>query len=125
MTQLGGWVQVKDENELREKYKFPFLPLEKFEQLYEVCSIHAAKKGLSGLSYSRREEVEEEMSDIESFEEYSQLIRQPLEDLQIYARRVRVRPAGYLHLEVTNILPKWPGKMFSYFYFFSIEIYSA
>ena len=93
-----------------QKYKFPRLPRSKFDQLYEVCSIHAAKKGLNSICYSRREEVDnEELSDIEAFEDYRALIREPLEDLEVFAKRVSRRPAGYRQLEGTNVLPEWPG----------------
>ena len=114
---MNGWEKVKDLKDLREKYNFPFLPRSKFEQLYEVCSIHAAKKGLNGICYTRREEVDEAISDVEDFEEYSELLRKPLEDLDVYARRVTVRPAGYLRLEASNILPEWPGKHIFILYF--------
>ena len=65
---------------------------------------------MNGICYTRREEVDANIEDIENFEEYSELLQKPLEDLDVYARRVRVRPAGYLRLEASNILPEWPGK---------------
>ena len=48
VTVLTGWETISKEDDLFNQHGFPFLPPEKFDQIYEVTgSIHCLRRGLS------------------------------------------------------------------------------
>ena len=70
-------------------------------------------KGVSAMSYSRVKEVQRDYPNIDTFEELVELMQDSLDDLEIFARRVSRKPAGYTNLEGIGVLPDWGGIFFS------------
>ena len=106
---LRSWTVVDDIQVLANKLKIPQLSAESFHQLYEISSsIHAFRKALSHSSYIRRFEVES-MENIENFKEYENLLKQPVEQFQIYTCRVTKPTAEYQKLVAKGVLTEWEG----------------
>ena len=104
---------MEDPEDLISVYNFPTVDETNFEQLFEVTSVHPLRKGVSTMSYSRVKEVQRDYPNIDTFEELVELMQDSLDDLEIFARRVSRKPAGYTNLEGIGVLPDWGGIFFS------------
>lgn len=103
---------MEDPEDLISVYNFPTVDETNFEQLFEVTSVHPLRKGISTMSYSRVKEVQRDYPNIETFDELVDLMQDSLDDLEIFARRVSRKPAGYSNLEGIGVLPDWGGIFF-------------
>ena len=104
---------MEDPEDLISVYNFPTVDETNFEQLFEVTSVHPLRKGVSTMSYSRVKEVQRDYPNIDTFEELVELMQDSLDDLEIFARRVSRKPAGYTNLEGIGVLPDLGGIFFS------------
>ena len=121
VTEKDGWIKVDDIDELTTVYNFPTVDETNFEQLYEVTSVHPLRKGVSSMSYSRTQEVYRNYPIIDTFEELVALMKDSLDDLEVYALRQSRKPAGYTQLEVKGVLPEWPGNAFNYVFLIKLS----
>ena len=64
------------------------------------------------MSYSRVKEVQRDYPNLETFEELVELMQGSLDDVEISARHVSRKPAGYTNLEGLGVLPDWAGILF-------------
>jgi hypothetical protein len=104
----GNWTDVENDEAAEDFYNFPQLPKECFSQLWELTTIHGARKGIAVSSHLRRKEVSNE-EEPESFEEYQELLSLPIHDLQVQVQRLEKASDSYKELEAQGILPPWPG----------------
>jgi hypothetical protein len=101
-----SWTNVETEDEAREL--FPQLPANKLKQLWELVSMHGAKKAHAVHSHLRRNEIVQE-EEPDTFEEFEELLKMPLENPKIQVLRLDNPPQSYLELEEEEILCQWPG----------------
>ncbi len=99
------------EDDITNVYGFPQLPPEKLSQLWEVTSIHGAKKASSVHSHLRKKEIvqTEEPTDIE---EYEELLSMRLEDPKIQVLRIEGETNKFTELIDEGIFQEWPGPGF-------------
>ena len=103
-----NWKKVKP-SEIWENYNIRQLNGTNFHQIAEIVhGIHASRKGVQVASQLRKREVHLKYEG-DDLEEYRKLIRQPLESLDVFVKRLNVKPAGYSALENMNVLPTWSG----------------
>ena len=95
-------------DDFHSQFTFPKLSKDTFDEIYEITtSIHALRKGQQVFSHMRKSEIESH--EIETYEEYAALLREPLEGLNVYYRKLTRPDKQYLELEGRGILPPWPG----------------
>jgi hypothetical protein len=104
----GNWTIVEDDLASEDFYNFPQLPKESFSQLWELTTIHGARKGIAVSSHLRRREVIDE-EEPESLEDYQELLSLRLKDPQVQVQRMEKASESYKELEAQGILPPWPG----------------
>ena len=99
------------EDDISNVYGFPQLPPEKLSQLWEVTSIHGAKKASSVHSHLRKKEIvqTEEPTDIE---EYEELLSMRLEDPKIQVLRIEGKTDKFTELVDEGLFEEWPGPGF-------------
>ncbi len=109
---MRGWKKVEHYKVLQEKYLFPKLTEDTFQQIYEVTSsVHALKKGLKVASNLRRKEVDRmDPDEIATFEEYKNLLTSANNDLTVAVLKIETAPESYIEKEKEGLLPAWPGK---------------
>ena len=102
------WTNIRTKEEIINTYNFPQLKPEKFKQLYEVTSIHGAKKAQSVHSHLRRTEIIMN-EDPEDYEEYLELLGMPLENAKVQVLRLDEPTPKYQELQDDGIFKEWPG----------------
>lgn len=102
------WTPVEDEHITEDFYNFPQLPKECFSQLWELTTIHGARKGIAVASHLRKKEVVAD-EDPQTFDEYQELICQYLQEPQVEVLRLEKPTESYEELVQDGILPPWPG----------------
>ena len=104
-------MHVTSEDDITNIYRFPQLPPHKLSQLWEVTSIHGARKASSVHSHLRKNEIiqTEEPTDIE---EYEELLSMRLEDPKITVLRLEQETEKFAELKAEGVFNEWPGPGF-------------
>lgn len=115
LPKLPGWKKIESRAEFERDYPFPKVRPEDFHQLLELTSsVHSLTKAISVGSHLRRAEVDRmDKEEIDDFEEYSQLLRQPIGNLDVKVLRLDNPPPAYVEKQAVGLLPPWPGSGFA------------
>ena len=95
-------------DDFHSQFKFPQLSKDSFDEIFEITtSVHALRKGQQVFSHMRKSEMDS--YEIETFEEYTTLLKEPIEGMNVYYKKLNRPNKEYLELEAQGILPPWPG----------------
>ena len=110
LSELQGfdWSRIGSKEDVKNLFNFPQLKPEKFQQIWELTSIHGTKKAQAVHSHLRRTEVILN-EDPEDHAEYVELLNMPLENAKVEVLRLDEPTDKFKELQMEGIFKEWPG----------------